>query len=804
MSDIKKVTVPINGMHCASCAYSIKKVLDSQDGVLSCDVNFGNEKATIEYDSKKVDLKKLSSSIKPIGYSIADNGINHSESDEHSTHIMPNGEVMHGEMDHSEHLGLNQSKEEKLKELASQRKKLFFVLPATLGIFFLMMWEILSMTVEGFPMFIIPENIFKSLSLIIASIMLFWIGLDFLKEVIVYAKYKVANMYTLIGIGTFVAFVYSSFVYLFSDLAELLSLPESLYFDVTIVVIGFVFVGRYLETKSKLETGEAIQKLIGLQSKDAIFDVENLSEERNLALEKLGYSTSENFEIKIDDVQEGDILHVKPGTKIPLDGEIIEGSTSVDESMITGEPIPVDRLTGDRVIGGTINKQGSVKIKVTKVGSKTLLSQIIKMVDEAQGSRAPIQRLADKISSVFVPSVLVISLITLLVWLTIGTYFLGFDQALSYGILSFVGVLVIACPCALGLATPTAIIVGTGKGAENGILIKNAESLEKLHKVNTIVTDKTGTLTEGKPFLTDIIIQTKTFSQERVLELIGSLESNSEHPLSQAISEEIKKRGIKIEKTESFENMEGMGIKGVVGGVKLFAGNTKLAEENNLNFDQDIINKFSSEGKTPVIFFAQTNSNLELLGYFGISDKLKENINESINILKKMGIEVIMLTGDNEQTAKYIASKAGISKIIAEVMPNEKSEKIKELQSQGKIVAMIGDGINDSPALAQSDVGIAMATGTDIAMDSASITLLKGDFSKVVNSIKLSKFTMRAIKQNLFWAFAYNILGIPLAAGLFFPFFGILLNPIFAGMAMALSSVSVIGNSLRLKLIKLK
>lgn len=775
---MEKVTIPVNGMHCASCAITIKKTLKKVEGVIDCDVSYGNEKAHIEYDPTKTSLEKLSNKIKPFGYSLA------TESNEKmKEHKMPDGSLMKNMegMDHSSHLGINQSKEDKLKELKEQKVKLIFALPASIIIFIIMLWQILSELISEFPKFFITENVFQPISLIVASIMLFWVGGSFLKEVGTFIKYRVANMYTLVGIGTLTAYIYSALVILFPQVKTLLNLPEMVYFDVVIVVIGFIYLGKYLETRSKLLTGEAIEKLINLQAKTALV-------ERN----------GKEMELKIEDVQVGDIIIVKPGGKVPVDGEIIEGKSSIDESMITGEPIPVDKVIGDKVIGSTINKQGTFKFKATKVGSETLLAHIIKMVDEAQGSRAPIQKLADRISEVFVPSVLVISVVTLLAWLIIGSFYMPFIQAFSLGLLCFVGVLVIACPCALGLATPTAIIVGTGKGAENGILIKDAESLEKLHKVNTIVTDKTGTITNGKPEVSEIK-PLSNLTENEILKITASLEKSSEHPIAEAIIKKAKEQNIELYKVQDFEIIEGKGLKGLINSQQYFAGNAKLVQDLNLELDKTVFDTLTEKGATPVILMSKD----KVLALIGIADKLKENAKETVVQLHRLGLKVIMLTGDNEKTAKHIASLVGIDDVIAEVLPQDKSNKIKELQSKGNIVAMIGDGVNDAPALAQSDVGIAMGTGTDVAIESASITILKGDFGKVLQAIKLSKSTMRTIKENLFWAFAYNILGIPLAAGLLYPIFGILLNPIFAGLAMALSSVSVVSNSLRLKTIKL-
>jgi Cu+-exporting ATPase len=786
-----QLTIPVKGMHCASCAMTIEKTLKNAAGVTSCEVNYGNEKAKLDFDPNVTNISELSKKIEPFGYSLRQDSEVKADHSEHSTHTMPDGSEMmdhdmHAEgMDHSAHLGLNQSKEEKLNELAEQRKKVEFVMPITIGIFALMMWEIAAETFTWVPMFFLPHELFRIISLILATLVLFWIGIGFLKEVVVFAKYRVANMYTLIGIGTLTAYIYSTIVVLFPPIRELLQLPETVYFDVVIVVIGFVYLGKYLETRSKLRTGEAIEKLLNLQAKTALVERDG-----------------KEVRIPVEQVKVNDLIIVKPGGKIPVDGTIVEGQSTIDESMITGESMPVDKKIDDLVIGGTINKQGAFKFKTSKVGSETLLAQIIRMVDEAQGSKAPIQGLADRISAVFVPAVLTLAVVTLLVWLILGSQFMPFTEALSIGLLCFVGILVIACPCALGLATPTAIIVGTGKGAENGILIKNAESLEKLHKVNTVVTDKTGTITKGEPEVTDINVfaeEPGAIEVDEALKLLASLENNSEHPIAKAIMSKALAEEVKLYKVDGFENIEGKGLKGTINGKEYYAGNLTLLEDLNVPFTSSLITEFTDQGKTPVVLTDGT----DVLAIAAVADTLKENAKETVKQLHKLGIRVVMLTGDNERTANYIAGLVGIDEVIAEVLPHEKAERIKYLQSRGNIVAMLGDGVNDAPALTQADIGIAMGTGTDVAIESAEITLLKGDFSKVLQAIKLSKFTMRAIKQNLFWAFAYNIVGIPLAAGLLYPFFGILLNPIFAGLAMALSSVSVVGNSLRLKSTKL-
>jgi len=770
---MEKVTIPVKGMHCASCALTIEKTLKKTDGVNSVQVNYGNERATIDYDNTSTSIDKMSEKIKPFGYELM------------QTPAMP---ASHGAMtanEHAEHLGLDQSKQEKLKELAIQKGKVTFVLPLALLVFIGMMWEIAANTFPTVvPEFMVPMDVYSKLLLILSTVVLFWIGQPFLKGIVTFVKHRVANMDTLIGIGTVTAYVYSAFVVLFPDVAKSAGLPETNYFDVSIVVIGFVVFGKYLEARSKIKTGEAIEKLMNLQAKTALV-----------------VRGDTEVEIPIEQVVEGDIVIVKPGGKIPVDGVIVEGKSSIDESMISGEPIPVDKVVGDKVIGGTINKQGVLRVKTTKIGGETLLASIIKMVEEAQGSRAPIQKVADRISGVFVPVVLVIAVLTLLIWLVIGSQFLPFSEAVTNGMLSFVGILVIACPCALGLATPTAIIVGVGKGAQNGILIKNAESLEKLHKINTLVVDKTGTITRGKPEVTDIVLAnaSQELKENEVLSLLAALEKNSEHPLAVAIVEKAVEEKLQLPKVETFEIIEGKGLQGEINGQAYYAGNTKLTSDLGIEYDEALITTLSKQGKTPILF-AQKKT---LLATIAISDKIKDESMLAVKKLHKMGIRVVMLTGDNKNTAQFIADQVGIDQIFAEVLPQEKSDKVKELQAQGLVVAMAGDGVNDAPALAQSDVGIAMGTGTDVAIESADITLLGGDISKIPQAVKLSKKTMATIKQNLFWAFIYNVIGIPVAAGVLFPLWGILLNPAFAGLAMAFSSVSVVTNSLRLRFAKI-
>lgn len=755
---MKQETFDISGMHCASCSSIIKKKLSKLPGVNECNVNFATEKANIVFDPTLTSVDQMNSQIMKLGYSL-------NSKEEH--------EMV--EMDHAEHVGLNDKKEKKLKDLRNVKTKLYFILPFTFITFAYMLLDILSKIISiPAPMF--PIRFVNTFLFLISIIAVFWVGNLFVEGVVRFIKYRVANMDTLIGIGTLTAFIYSSAIFLFPEIRTLINAPESLYFDVAIVVIGFVTLGKYLEASSKIKTGEAIEKLINLQAKTALI-----------------IRSGKEVEISISDLVVGDIVIVKPGSKIPTDGIIVEGSTSIDESMINGEPIPQDKKEGDLVIGATINKQGSFMFKAQKVGNNTMLSQIIKLVEEAQGSKADIEGLADRISSVFVPVVLLIAIASFLLWITAGAYFMGFSSAFSFGLLAFVGILVIACPCALGLATPTAIIVGTGKGAENGILIKNAQSLEKLYKVKTLILDKTGTVTNGKPVVTDVVMLNKGFNKKQLISLAASIENKSSHPLAQAVVGEAKSKSIKLTNVTGFKETEGRGVEGVVEGhkVEIRKPNTK---------EQDMLSKFINAGKTVIMVLI----NEELAGAVIINDTIKENAKEAIGKLKKMGIRTVMVTGDNKKAADYIASQVGIDEVASEVMPQDKSDIIKNYQKDNKTVAMVGDGINDAPALSQANVGIAMATGTDVAIESADLILLNGDIGKIPQSFKLSRATMRTVKQNLFWAFIYNVIGIPLAAGLLYPLIGVFLNPVFAGAAMALSSVSVVSNSLLLKKAKIQ
>ena len=681
----------IKGMHCASCATIIEKELGKAAGVNAVSVNFGTEKAKIEFDPAVTDAHKLSERIEPLGYSL-------------------------GNLSHADHHG-----EENLRVLKSR----------TLTSLPLAGAAIVIMTLE----FLFEISVPMAIPAVLAAYMLFVVGRPYLMGIHRFARYGKANMDTLIGIGTSAAFFYSLTV-------MILGSSLGTYFDVTIIVIAFITLGNYLEARSKQKTGDAIEKLLNLQAKTAL-------------VRRDGRET----EVPITEVTHGDLIIIKPGAKIPVDGEIIEGASYIDESMITGEPMPVSKKVGDTVAAGTLNTSGSFVFKATKVGSETMLSSIIRMVEEAQGSKAPIQALADKISSVFVPVVLGLAVLAFTTW-----FMAGFP---SLGLISFVAVLVIACPCALGLATPTAIIVGVGKGAGVGILVKDAATLEKLYKVDTVIVDKTGTLTIGKP--------TVSFAtSDETLSLAASVDTNSEHPIAIAIVNEAKHRGLEIKKVSEYKRIPGVGGEALLDGERIFVGHK--------GGDYVEVEKGGAE-----------------IGKIKVSDAIRPASKLAVEELKRMGIKVVMITGDSKDVAEKVSKELGIEEYFARVMPFDKYEKVKELQERGLKVAMVGDGITDAPALAQADVGIAMATGTDVAIESAGITLLHGDISKLVKAIHLSRITMRGIKQNLFWAFFYNIVGIPLAAGAFYPLFGWLLNPAFAGLAMAFSSVSVVGNSLRLK-----
>lgn len=673
---------------------------------------------------------------------------------------------------------------EQKKELIVKKKEKELLKKLVTGI--VLSTVILLISMSLFPGFGFIEEKYRFVILLLLTVPVqFWVGKQFFKGLTVVFKYKTADMNTLIIIGTLAAFIYSTVVAVFSFFPGLFSrmgLEKAIYFDSSAMIITLILLGRFFEAKAKGKASDAIKKLLKLKPSKAIVIHDGME-----------------IETAIEEVKVGDIIIVRPGEKIAVDGEVVEGVSDIDESMVTGESLPVERKKGDLVIGATINISGTLKYKATKIGKDTLLSQIIKMVEEAQGSKAPIQKLADIVASYFVPAVIGIALLSFILWMIFGE-----NHSFSFAIIRFVSVLVIACPCALGLATPTAIIVGTGKGAENGILIRDAQSLEIAYKLNTIVFDKTGTLTKGEPVVTDILLlKNKYISSEReILYYAASAELRSEHPLGKAVVKKAIEENVKFIEPSEFKAISGKGIEAVVDGFKIRKGSPAYMEElgiKNSHYEVFIKN-FGLQGKTPIVL----SINNEAAGIIAVADELKENTPQVIKALKKLGLKVIMLTGDNNNTAGHIAALAGVDEFMAEVLPADKAGKIKELQAENNIIAMVGDGINDAPALAQADIGIALGTGTDIALEAGSVALISGDLEGVLKTIRLSRNTIRVVKQNLFWAFIYNILLIPIAAGVLYPALGILINPMYGAAAMAFSSISVISNSLRLKFLKLK
>lgn len=727
---MKNLKLQVIGMHCASCAANITKTLVKTKGVKEARVNFATSSASIIYEENILSEQEIISKIKSLGYNAVPLKENENTFDKFS-------------------------RQQKME--AHHYKNLFlfsliFALPSFL----------LSMLL---PWLGIEIPFLEYILWLLATPIQFYAGMDFYKGAWHALKNKTSDMNTLIALGTSVAYLFSVYTILFNP-------GLSQYFEVSAILITLVILGKYLESITKGKTSEAIKKLLGLKPKTALV-------KRNNKFVK----------ISIDEVKLNDLILVKPGEKIPVDGIILEGSSSIDESMITGESIPVEKYKGSNVISATINKHGSFTFRATKIGANTTLSRIIKLIEDAQSSKAPIQQFADKISSYFVPAVLVIALINFLVW------FLFLNYQVSFALVTSVAILVIACPCALGLATPTAILVASGKGAKNGILIKNPESLESAKKLKHIIFDKTGTITKGVPEVNDII--PFKITRQELLKISSSLEKNSEHPLADAI---LKASSKLYYKTANFKALPGFGITARINSKEYYFGNQRLMEKNKINLKSisSEINSLESEGKTVMILADKK----EVLGLITVSDLIKEGSPRTVVLLKKMKMKVYMITGDNKRTAMAIARKAGIENVFAEVLPENKLDYVKKLQKHGK-VAMVGDGINDSPALAQADIGIAMSSGTDIAMESGTIILMKNDPLDVVKAIKLSRFTIAKIKQNMFWALIYNIVGIPIAAGVLYPYTGWLLSPIIAGAAMAFSSVSVVTNSLLLKYKKL-
>ena len=745
------VVLKIGGMSCASCANAINKSINKLDGVENVDVNLATEKVTINYDSSKLKLSQIRNSIEKLGFKVLDK----SESKNN----------------------LDEDKLRKEREIKTLLVKFLIATIFSIPLLYIAMQPMIpkSLVLIELPKLINPTTNPLNYALIqlflVIPIMI--VGYKFYVNGFKAFLNKSPNMDSLVAIGTLSSFLYSLYTTFKINNETMMLGHYQLYYESAGIIITLILFGKYLELKSKGKTSEAIKKLIGLQPKTALVLVDD-----------------SEIEIPIDEVEVGDIVIVKPGSKIPVDGIVVDGNTFVDESMLTGESIPIEKNIGDSVIGASINKNGSIKFKADKVGSNTVLSQIIKLVEDAQNKKAPIAKLADTVSGYFVPTVILISIISSLLWFIFG------DKDLEFIIKIFTAVLVIACPCALGLATPTAIMVATGKGTENGILIKSGEALELMHKIDTVVFDKTGTITEGKPQVTDII-PSKNINKDYLLKIAASAEKNSEHPLGEAIVRFAIEKEIKFINVDKFNAIPGYGIEATIDNKKVLIGNKKLMNDKNISFKDlyKIGDELSIQGKTPMYISMED----ELLGIIAVADVIKENSKKTIEKLHDMGIKVAMLTGDNKNTANAISKEVGIDLVISEVLPQDKSNEINKLKEQGRFVAMVGDGINDAPALANSNVGIAIGNGTDIAIESADIVLMKSDLIDVLTAINLSKETIKNIKQNLFWAFSYNIVGIPIAAGVLYIFGGPLLNPMFAAMAMSLSSVSVISNALRLK-----
>ena len=781
----RSADLPLLGMHCAACANRIEKALNRAEGVESCSVNYATTRATVSYDPAQTDARKLRDVVKSAGYDA----------------IVPDEESGDDSNSHHEASSVQEAENAaRAREYAGQKRKFLIALVLTIPV------AVMGMGGHVFPSLQSALNFpgREWIELVLTSIVLFWAGGEFFSGAYVAAKHRAADMNTLVAIGTFAAYAFSVVATFAPGLFAAKTAMSAgmnagmrgptVYYETAAIVVTLILMGRLLEARARAQTGGAIRALMGLQAATA-------------RVERAGIEQ----DIPLEEVRVGDLITVRPGEKIPVDGTIEDGGSSVDESMLTGEPAPVKKAAGDSVIGATLNKTGSFRFRATKVGKDTTLQGIVRLVQQAQGSKAPIQHLADAISGYFVPIVICIAIATFVAWFIASPI----ESRLQMALLTSVSVLVIACPCALGLATPTAIMVGTGRGASAGILIKGGEALETAHKLDTIVLDKTGTITRGQPSVTDIkagrglrpLPDKSPANQEgaspansltdenELLRLAASAERGSEHPLGEAMVRAARERTLKLSDATEFDAISGQGISANVDGHHVLIGNIKLMNASQISPDESAAQKLAEQGKTPT-FVALDGA---FAGIIAIADPIKDGSRAGIERLRALGLEVAMLTGDNRATAGAIAAQVGISRVLAEVAPEGKADEIKRLQSEGKVVAMVGDGINDAPALAQADVGIAMGTGTDVALEAADITLVKGDLNGVAASIGLSQATVTNIRQNLFFAFIYNVVGVPIAAGILYPFTGWLLSPIIASLAMALSSVSVITNALRLR-----
>ena len=740
MSDtahLQTLSLPVLGMTCAGCASSVQNILQGQQGIASAEVNYATQNVKVVYSPDAIQPQQFKSALQAVGYDI----------------------ILDTET------GKQQQADEQVKNYKALKQRTILA-------------AVLTLPVVVIGMFLMDIPYANYIMLAFTTPVLFVFGKNFFINAVKQARHGLANMDTLVALSTGISYLFSVFNTFYPQFWHNRGVHPHVYYEAAAVVIVFIMLGKVLEDNAKSNTSSAIKKLIGLQPKTVVLIIDGTEQE-----------------IPVSDVQTGDLLRIKPGDKIAVDGKVVQGSSYVDESMISGEPVAVLKAAGASVFAGTINQKGSLTFRAEKVGAATLLAQIILLVQEAQGSKAPVQKLVDKIAGIFVPVVLFIAVATLGLWLLLGG-----EAQLGQGLMAMVTVLVIACPCALGLATPTAIMVGIGKGAESGILIKDAQALESGHKTDTIVLDKTGTVTQGKPVVTGAVWADGTAKiQQELLGILLTMEQQSEHPLAVSIVNYITDMGIAAVPVNGFNSITGIGVEAAVDKEKYVAGSHKIlsGEETGMSAQlKDAVARFQQDAET-VIYYRKGNN---LLAVFGVADQIKEGARESIGLMRDQGLSVYMLTGDNAFTAAAIAKKAGIANFKADMLPAEKADFIKELQQQGKIVAMVGDGINDSQALAQADLSIAMGTGSDIAIDVAKITLISSDLRQVPKALKLSQLTVKTIRQNLFWAFIYNLIGIPLAAGILYPFTGFLLSPMIAGAAMALSSVSVVTNSLRLKM----